>query len=189
MRALERLYVRIAADKATSRRYDADGRLHVAMTPLTRACVSPYLGYEVPGAERLGLDPEKVYSIFRDPDELEKAIGTFNSLPILMGHALATADDPQTDIVAGATGSAAQFSDPFVLNSVVIWRTDAIRAVESGSAKDLSCAYRYVFEPTPGTYQGERYDGRMKDIEGSHVALVSEGRVPGAMVLDGLRRC
>ena len=37
---------------------------------------------------------------------------------------------------------------------------------------------------TPGDYQGEPYDGLMRDIVGNHVALVREGRA-GADVVVG----
>ena len=188
MSAHQRLRAFIAADRATSRRIDADGRLHVEATPLTAACVSPYLGREIIGADRLGLDPDRIYKLLRDPGELERAAPTFNALPILMGHAPVSADDPQPEIVCGATGSEARFVDPIILNSVVVWRTDAIRDIQSGATKDLSAGYRYSLDWAPGNFNGERYDGRMTNIEGSHVALVREGRVPGAMILDGIRK-
>jgi len=38
------------------RSYDSDGRMRVATSVLTRACVSPYLGSEVPNGDVLGLD-------------------------------------------------------------------------------------------------------------------------------------
>ena len=146
------------------------------------------LGSEIADADRLGLEPQRVYMLLRDPSELDKAKASFNSLPILIGHAPVNADDPQPEIVAGATGSGARFANPYLLNSLVIWRSDAIEAIKNGSNLDLSAGYRYTLDWGPGTFRGERYDGTMTRIEGSHVALVREGRVPGAMILDGLRR-
>jgi uncharacterized protein len=66
----------------------------------------------------------------------------------------------------------------------VIWDQSAIDAVESGETADISCGYRYRPVMEPGTFRGEPYDGRMVDIEGSHVALVPDGRVPGCLVAD-----
>jgi hypothetical protein len=38
---------------------------------------------------------------------------------------------------------------------------------------------------TPGVYEGKRFDGIMRDIQGNHVALVPDGRVgPVATVAD-----
>ena len=187
--ALGRLKLRLAVDCATARRYDFAGRLHVESTTLTRACVSPYLGSEIPDAEAFGLDPNRTYQLVRDPNELEKAASSFCALPILLGHAPVHANDPRPEIVAGATGTSARFVDPYIFNSIVVWRADAIQAIEDGSAKDLSAGYRYKLAWGPSSYQGEAYDGRMTQIQGSHVALVEKGRVPGAMVLDrSLRR-
>lgn len=179
---LQRFAVYLAADRALLQRIDADGRLHVDAAPLTRACVSPYLGSEIVNSRALGLDRHRIYQLLRDPDELAKAAPSFNALPVLLGHARAHADDPKTEMVCGATGTAARFADPFIINSIVVWTRDAIRAIEDRTASDLSASYRYTVDMTPGGFQGEPYDGRMTQIIGSHVALVAEGRVPGARV-------
>ena len=50
----------LAMDRATSvRSFDADGRLHVARSNISKANVCPYLGREIPDWERLGLDGDK----------------------------------------------------------------------------------------------------------------------------------
>ena len=65
----------IACDsKLLNRRYDADGRLHILRTPISKATVNPYYGREIPDADKLGLEPERVYYLLRDPGELAKAI-------------------------------------------------------------------------------------------------------------------
>jgi hypothetical protein len=66
----------------------------------------------------------------------------------------------------------------------VVWDADAIDGIESGEQRELSAAYRYEPDMTPGTYQGVRYDGVMRDIEGNHVALVESGRA-GSDVIVG----
>ena len=48
--------ITIAFDRSM-RRYDEEGRLHVAVSHLTKACVNGYRGSEIPGYEQLGLDP------------------------------------------------------------------------------------------------------------------------------------
>ena len=68
----------IAMDRApTARRTDADGRLHVAVSNISKANVCPYLGREIPNNVALGLDPNRVYNLLRDPAELAKAASTF----------------------------------------------------------------------------------------------------------------
>lgn len=165
-----------AFDRATVRRSDADGRLHVEVTNISKANVCPYLGKEIPDWEKLGLQPDKIYQLLRDPEELRKAASTFNNLPLLIEHVPVSADDHQPDLVIGSTGTDAEFSHPYLKNSLVVWAKDAISAIESGSQKELSSAYRYRADMTPGNYQGADYDGVMRNIIGNHVALVKEGR-------------
>ena len=53
-------YDRLALDRGSIRTVDKDGRLHVDLTPISKAVVSPYVGKEIPGFEDLGLDSEQV---------------------------------------------------------------------------------------------------------------------------------
>jgi hypothetical protein len=48
--------------------------------------------------------------------------------------------------------------------------------VETGKRQELSCGYTCDLDPTPGEYQGERYDAIQRNIRGNHVALVTRGR-------------
>jgi hypothetical protein len=173
----------LAFDRSV-RTIDSDGRLHVQVANISRACVNPYGGHEIPGAAALGLDPSRVYQMFRPPEELARAAPTFRNSPLLSEHVMATADDHRPDSVVGAVGTDVRFLAPYLQASLVVWASDAITAIEDGSQRELSAAYRYVPDMTPGIYQGERYDGRMTQIEGSHVALVAEGRA-GAQVVVG----
>jgi len=175
----------LALDRGSVRRIDQDGRLHVEITNISKGNVCPYLGSEIPGGEALGLDPDKIYQLLRDPAELEKAAGTFNNIPLLSDHVPVSASEPQKEIVVGSTGTDAVFAAPYLKNSLVVWDAAAIAGIESEQARELSCAYRYTPDMTPGTFQGIRYDGVMRDIRGNHVALVAAGRAgPDVVVGD-----
>ncbi len=176
----------LAFDYASARTYDAEQRLHVNPTNISKANICPYRGEEIPGAEDMGLDPHRVYQLLRDPDELARAAPTFNRLPLLSEHVPVSAEDHRPDLVIGAAGSDASFAAPYLQNSLVIWAKQAIDEIEREEKKELSCAYRYRADMTPGIYQGTHYDGRMTDIVGNHIALVSEGRAgDDVMVADG----
>jgi hypothetical protein len=173
-----------AFDRATSSRaYDADGRLHVASANISAARVNPYLGSEIPDWQRLRLNPSKTYMLLRDPGELKKAAATFNNLPILKEHVPVSAHDHRPDLVVGSTGTHAAFVGPFLKNSLCIWAQDAIDKINSGSQRELSAAYRYTADMTPGTYQGQRYDGVMRSLIANHLSLVSHGRVGSDVVV------
>lgn len=176
----------MAFDKS-ARTYDPDGRMHLEACHISKACVSPYLGKEIPGYEQLELDADKVYQLLRDPVELQKAAPTFNGLPLLIKHTPINAADHEekADEVVGATGTHAAFNAPYLDNALVIWPQFAIDGVIKKVQKELSCGYYYRPDMTPGKYQGVSYDGVMRDIVGNHVALVEEGRAgPDVVVSD-----
>lgn len=173
---------KIAFDARLSMRHiDDNGYLHVALTPISKACVNPYLGRELPGWEEEGLDPDRIYYGLRDPEELEKAAATFNGLPLLLDHHTISADNPQKDYTVGSTGTDAVFEAPYLKNSMSVTDAEAIAAIEDGTAREISCAYRFTPDFTAGEYDvgnGEKvhYDFIMREISGNHVALVAEGR-------------
>jgi len=176
----------IAFDRASARALDGDGHLHVKQTHISKAMVCPYLGREIPDADRLGLDEDKIYYLFRDPQELAKAAGTFNGKPLLYDHKPVHADAHDHDLTVGALSNAT-WNPPYLDADLSCWSGSAIRTIEDGSQKQLSSAYRYRADMTPGTHEGVRFDGVMRDIVGNHVALVREGRAgPDVVVGDSL---
>jgi hypothetical protein len=175
----------LAFDRASVRTIDVDGRMHVAMSNISMSAVNPYFGREIPGAEALGLEPDRIYQLLRDPGELAKAASTFNSIPVLSRHVPVSVDDHKPDLVVGSTGTDAVFETPYLRNSMVIWAAIAIDGIESGEQRELSCAYRYVPDMTPGVYEGTPYQGRMTNIQANHLALVPVGRAgPSVIVGD-----
>ncbi|MGX5099877.1 DUF2213 domain-containing protein [Enterobacter cloacae] len=173
----------LAFDRATVRSFDKDGRLHIELTPISKANICPYYGREIPNSKALGLQPDKVYYLLRDPKELAKAANTFNNIPLLNEHIPVTAADPQKMAVVGSTGTDAEFDGTYLKNSLVVWDADSIAGIETDEKKELSSAYRYVADMTPGVHEGQPYDGVMRDIVGNHVALVIEGRAGSDVVV------
>jgi 8-oxo-dGTP pyrophosphatase MutT (NUDIX family) len=175
----------LAFDRASVRTIDQDGRMRVEISHISKAMVCPYLGHEIPYHDDLGLHADKVYMLLRDPDELEKSVDTWNSVPLLNEHVAVSAQDHRPENVVGATGSDAAFNAPYLDNSLVIWEKKAIDGINSGEQQEISCAYYYTPDMTPGTYEGVAYDGVMRNIRANHVALVQKGRAgPDVLVND-----
>lgn len=175
----------LAFDRGSVRSYDGDGRMHVARTPISKATVNGYYGREIPGYIELGLDPDLLYQLLRDPDELAAAAATFCRLPILSKHVQVTLDAPQKELVIGTIGSDVNFDGKYLQADLTFWDALAIAGIESESIIELSCAYYYVPDMTPGEFEGMRYDGRMTQIRGNHLALVEVGRAgPDVLVAD-----
>lgn len=174
-----------AIDRSVRRR-DADGRLHVALTNISKATVNPYYGREIPGAAALGLRADEIYQILRDPEALKLGAPTFNNVPLLDEHVIVSVNDPKKGNVVGSTGTDAMFDGEYLRNSLVVWDAEAIARIESGEQKEISCAYRYVAVKVSGTHKGLPYSLVMRDIQANHVALVREGRAgPDVVVADG----
>ncbi|EMK7708065.1 DUF2213 domain-containing protein [Yersinia enterocolitica] len=179
--------VKFAFDKASVRRYDVDGMLHVELTPISKANVCVYYGKEIPNWEEHGLEPDKAYRLLRDPKELELAVETFNNKPLLNTHISVSILNPPKESIIGATGSNAVFEDGYLKNSLVIWDVNSIIGVENKQQREISSSYRYRLDMTPGEYEGEPYDGVMRDIVCNHVAIVPSGRAgPDVFVYDSL---
>lgn len=178
----------MAFDRASVRRLDKDGRLHIEITNISKANICPYIGKEIPGYKALGLDPDKIYQMYRDPEELAKGAATFNNLPVLSEHIPVTAWDHRPDLVIGSTGTDAVFEAPFLRNSMVFWVMDEILQIEDQSKEEISSAYRYRADMTPGDIDGVMFDGVMRDIIGNHVALVPDGRAGDDVVVGDSKK-
>jgi hypothetical protein len=176
----------MAFDRQSARSVDTDGRLHVAKTNISKANVCPYYGREIPSWQELGLDGDKVYLLYRDPEELAKGASTFNNLPILNKHIRVTVDEPKQENVVGSIGSDVSFSAPYLQASLSFWVASAIAGIESEQQCELSPAYYYRADMTPGVSpEGEAFDGSMRDIVGNHLAVIEAGRTgPDVYVAD-----
>lgn len=172
-----------AFDKKSARSFDADGRMRVRDCVISVAEVNPYYGRHIPGHVELGLDPNRIYNLYRDPAALEAAVDSFNGLPLMIKHVVQTAKHPRKEYQGGSVYNV-RYDAPNLRADLLISDGEAIEYVESDVMSDLSAGYLYKPEMIPGVVDGVAYDGRMLAIEGNHVALVEDGRATGAHVAD-----
>lgn len=171
---------RLVYDRAqvdSVRNIDDNGYLHVGVSNVTKEQVAPYRGNEIPDFEKLGLDPDKIYTIYRPASELSKpeTVKSLNGIPILLKHAPDSAEEPASNRV-GSTGTDAKWEAPYLTNSLHIQDADAIRRINDGTMREISMGYFYTPVLKHGEFEGEPYDLIMTDIACNHVALVEEGR-------------
>lgn len=162
----------------SARHVDGNGYMRVDKSNITKEQIAPYLGDSIPEWEELGLDPKKVYNIYRPAEEIAKAADSFNGLPLMMEHWDMDADSigDVKEYVVGSLGTDASFESPYLTNSLTIIDAKAIKAIEDGTSKELSAGYTCTIDMTGGIFDGIAYDGVMRNIQGNHVALVHEGR-------------
>ena len=176
--------------ESLSKRHKDNNRfLRVEISPFTKEQVAPYHGEEIPGYERLGLDPQKTYYVYRPASELSKpeTIASINSIPIQLEHHIENPDDPATDTRIGTTGEKAKWEAPYLYNSLTFWESRAISLIESGTMRELSLGYAFDPVKKSGVFKGQKYDLVMRNIRANHLALVEQGRAGhDVCVMDSL---
>ena len=168
----------------SNRTIDENGFLHVANNILSNAEISEYVGREILGYEKLGLDPNKIYKIYRPADELEKSASTFNNLPLLSDHIQISSFSPKKDMHIGSLGTDIRIEGDKLIGSLIVIDQKYIDKIESDEIVGLSCSYSYVPVIESGSYNGKDYDIKMTEIAGNHIALVKDPRVSIAGVSD-----
>jgi hypothetical protein len=170
---------------------EGNGHLYVSDCVITSACVSEYLGKEIQGYEDFGLEPNKLYGVLRAYKEIEKALETYKGLPLLDKHIAISAERPHEKEWLGTVGTDAKLDGNNLLNTVVIWKQEAIDAINNADKGDkkngkkcLSVGYGYDIVKEDGIFEGKQYQFKMTNIKGNHVALVDDGRVPDAQIAD-----
>lgn len=160
------------------RTYDDYGRMNITQCNISKECVSPYRGSSLPGWRDLGLNPERLYYIYRPAEELIRAADSFNNVPVTIEHPnqLDTPDTPQERV--GTTGTDTRFEAPYLVASMKLWDKAAIEGVENSTRRELSIFPSFFdLDMTPGEFMGQAYDGVARNISGNSVALTIKGRV------------
>lgn len=176
---------RLAMDRAPSlRSKDINGWLHVKDCRISKANICPYLGREIPDSEKLGLEPDRVYELYRDADALKAAAPTFERVPLMIVHVAVTADQPNKSKIIGAVSNV-RWVAPYLVADLTVWDGEGIEAIESERQQELSPGYHYKPVMNAGVLDGVRYDGRMVDIIANHLCIVDTGRTgPDVIVND-----
>jgi hypothetical protein len=180
---------------STQRIEDFNGWFEVARNPISKAGVFPYLGSSL-GADMIkqhSLDPEKVYMVFRSPEELAKPEFLFSCslLPWINDHTMLGDNDsgymrPEEKGIGGVTGEQVVYdeTDDTVYSNIKLFSEAHRNEVENGKTP-LSLGYLCAYEWAPGEYKGEKYDLIQRNLRGNHLASVDDGRMgPSVAVLD-----
>jgi uncharacterized protein len=174
----------------TSREVDSNGFLLVKGCPISSFGIFDY------GAGQLGLggDPMRIVKVFRPESAVTDAaaIESFKNVPLINDHEMLSgfqkdesATAPEDYGVSGVLTSNVYYEAPWMRGDLKVFARDMQEDLKSGK-KDLSLGYSCDFELKPGVFDGQAYEAVQTNLRGNHIALVAEGRVPGARVLDGL---
>lgn len=116
-------------------------------------------------------------------------VGNVDSLASFAGKAVTLEHPPEllntentSRYQVGFTDSEIMFDGNYVRVRMTITDSEAIAAVESGRASEVSAGYQVDLEPQSGvTADGQRYDAIQRAIAGNHIALTRQGRAGAAV--------
>lgn len=118
---------------------------------------------------------------FRPPDEVfsKDSLDSLRMVPVTRGHPIdgkGVYPARARAVARGSVGDKIDHDEQFVEATLGVFDADLIAAIKRGDEREVSCGYLRVFDPTPGVYQGETYDGVQRQIRYNHVAIVTKGR-------------
>lgn len=168
--------IRLAMDTAgTARHFDDNGFLHVDACHICKEKVYPYAGEELLDVFP-ELDPDGTYYAFLPAVVMQRALSSFEGLPLLLDHHDESAEAPQKEFRVGSTGTDAAYNAPYMDVSLHITDAEAIRRIQSGEQREISIGFFATYERAFGIFNNDPYEFVMTDLYGNHVALVEEGR-------------
>lgn len=114
----------------------------------------------------------------RHPDEVfaPASLDSLRMVPVTDGHPPKGVDHTNAhEVTRGSVADDVRADGMFVASTLTVYAQKLIEKAESGTC-ELSCGYICDVDPTPGEYNGERYDAVQKNIRYNHVAIVPKGR-------------
>lgn len=169
----------------SARVIDDNGWINVEGNPISKVGVFDYLGSEIPGAP----DPNKIYQVYRPAEELSKpeTLESFKLIPFINNHTWLGAEgaNPGDVGVDGIVGEKVYFDYPYLKANLRVFSDEMKQELESGKSQ-LSPAYKYDVEHSPGVFEGQPYQYVQRNLRcGNHLARVDEGRTgPDVAVMD-----
>lgn len=99
-----------------------------------------------------------------------------------LAHATLTDDHPERvhpgnfkQVTIGHVAGTPKREGDFLASDIHVQDAEGIRKAETGKLQELSCGYECSLDPTPGEYNGEKYDAIQRKIRYNHVAAGPAG--------------
>ncbi len=161
---------------------DRNGYVTFKDVVITEAGVFQYLGSEIDPTGQKGLIPDKLYNVYRPPEEVSRpeTIDSFKMQPWIPVHKMLGAGAVSAEKVGvqGVTGDNPVFKDgKLVLDKLKLFG-DSLKSKIKKGLEQLSCGFYCQWLIESGvTPNGVSYDVKQVDIFGNHLASVKRGRV------------
>lgn len=161
----------IALDDSAQVRITRDGYL-VANPRAARIGIQVYRGVE------LGRRDVDTVKVFRPEEEVfhKDAMASLAHRPITNDHPPEMVDARNwRKYTVGNVGDTIARDGEYVRVPTTLMDADTISQVQAGK-RELSVGYHADIDWTPGEFNGEKYDARMINIRGNHLAVVDTAR-------------
>lgn len=161
---------------------DINGFWSIKGNPVTKEGVFPYTGKQIDFNGSLGLEPNKLYNVYRPAAELskEETLESFNGVPLIDDHEMVGEGcTPYDDRAAAGVLMNPRLSETnagMIVGDFKIFSEKLKNLIQQGK-KALSLGYRCTYDAVKGIWQGQTYDFIQRNMFGNHVALVNEGRM------------
>lgn len=137
-------------------------------------------GIQLYAGSEVGKPSMRVVRVYRPEDEVKKldSLRTFSHAPVTLGHpSVDVTADNWRDLARGEVSTEAEWKDGKIKLPLIVKDAQAIKAIEDGSARELSAGYACQLEFVDGVSpEGEQYDAVQRNIRINHLALVPAGR-------------
>lgn len=122
----------------------------------------------------------------RHPDDVfnQDSLATLELVPVTDRHPpeeLLDGDTTKSRQV-GQVGDSIRRDGGEVLGRILVTDSEMVRQVAAKQVFELSCGYECRMDAEAGTFDGEAYDVRQRDIRYNHVAIVKVGRAGSARI-------
>lgn len=128
----------------------------------------------------------------RHPDDVwdVDSIASMELIPVTNNHPQEKLVNAKNfkELAIGFTGETIKKDGDFIIAPVVITDQDGVDWVQNQGRKELSLGYTVDLHPESGSYNGEPYDFRQKNIRYNHLAIVNTARAgsDARIALDSL---
>ena len=174
----------VATDAESQRYTDKSGFLVCPNSVITGDDVAKYFGKEIPNGGKLGLEPYKLYNVYRPIDEIKD--NDFNGKFLLDQHLNDFGIDTTQKYNAHIIGTVYDCKeiDNQIVGTVTFTDQKSIDKLDEGK-KYLSAGYFYEPILEKGmSANGMPYDVKMTNIKANHVAHVDNPRYKDAVIGD-----
>lgn len=113
----------------------------------------------------------------RHPDEVfdKDSLDSLAHATITVDHVARVAPDNWRRVAAGHVAGRPKRDGKFVAGDIHIQDGATMGLAESGKLQECSCGYDCLLDPTPGEYEGQKYDAIQRRIRYNHVAIGPAG--------------